>query len=43
MRGLGVLGRRLWSLGGALLGFLRLDLRAQLSVVQVFRVADVDI
>ena len=30
MRGLGVRGRRLWSLGGALRGFLRLDLRAQL-------------
>ena len=30
MRGLGVRSRRLWSLGGALRGFLRLDLRAQL-------------
>ena len=30
MRGLGVRGRRLWSLGGALRGFLRLDLMAQL-------------
>ena len=30
MRGLGVQGRRLWSLGGALRGFLRLDLRTQL-------------
>ena len=30
MRGLGVRGGRWWSLGGALRGFLRLDLRAQL-------------
>ena len=30
MCGVGVRGGRLWSLGGALRGFLRLDLRAQL-------------
>ena len=30
MRGLGVRSRLLWSLGGALCGFLRLDVSAQL-------------